>query len=64
MTAGKRIQTNIISPKCLRSVLYAWNPVSNVIQNRLDAMQKAQHVGKQMAFSVHKLDAFALHFIC
>jgi hypothetical protein len=30
------------------------------IQDRPDAVYTAQHVGKQMAFSVHKLDAFAL----
>ena len=51
----------MIDSKCLRSALYARNPVWISIQDRLDAVHKAQHVGKIGCFSVQNLDAVDLH---
>ena len=42
---GKRIETNMIDSDCPCSALYARNPVRFSIQDRLDAVHKAQHVG-------------------
>lgn len=46
----------------LRSALYAHNPVHSSIQDRMDAVHKAQHAGKKSCFSVQNLDMFALFF--
>jgi hypothetical protein len=36
---------NTLKPKCLRSALYARNPLSISIQDRLDTVHKARYVG-------------------
>lgn len=51
----------MIGSNCLRSALYARNPVWISIQDRLDAVHKAQHVGKRGRFSFQNLDAIAHH---
>lgn len=40
--------------------IYARIPVSNLIKDRLDAVHKAQHVGKRDRFIVQNLDAATL----
>lgn len=57
---GKRIQSNLINSNCPCSALYARNPAPISIQDRLDAIHKAQHVGKNDRVIVQNLDVFAL----
>ena len=49
-----------IKARYLRSALYARNPAPIVIQDRLNVVHKARHVGKKSCFSVQNLDEFAL----
>ena len=49
----------MIDSNCLRCALYAQHTVRISIQNRMDAVHKAQHLGKEGCFSVQNLDAVA-----
>lgn len=53
---------HIVDSRCLLSAFYARNPVSTIIQDRLDAVHKARHVGKRNLNNVQKLDAFTLGY--